>query len=411
MDEEADFSRARQEDKMCSRCFSLFKQATDIILASHCTEQALIAQSLGDIEHGLTLLLDLIKPRSKIHNTLVQEMITALKTTVLYKQPYQGLKNTIRKLECTRDLSISSGNEGHLTDCHSPIVQNSLREEPEMSPEKSEVELVQPLPQPEAAKYSIFSCQSSRDDKNLTLNIKNLYETASFNKIYSSNSERNIKVTNPEMSEIDKRIKELEDEKNRAEEETFVAQLPAHYSVFSKKKSVPIEGKSIEMNTTVETAFNQMSVNQTLELIADKQDDNFSVEHTKSEVSMIKPSKKQDLMSLVYKVNNKMLDLDKFDRKKSKNCFKENRENKEEAKILYKGEAKPVKVDQEVRTPASKTFQQQNTGVNFNKRRLTPTPIKNDSRNRAADQLSKTPDVQQRAIGSHLLKLSLPKPN
>ena len=411
MEGEAASPHSAHEDKMCRRCFSLFQHATDLILSTHASEQALVAQCVTEIEQALDLLVTLIKPRSKAHNSLAQEIKAALQETVLDKQPYSGLRTAMKKIENTNDSCSQSCKSGQITDCHVPAMQSNNKENIDMNQMKPVAPPVEHVVKQEAKKFSIFSCQSSREDKNLTVNIKNLYETASFNKVYSSISEKNIKVTQPEMSEIDKRIKELEEEKCRAEEERFVAQLPSTYSVFTKKRSIYVEGKSLEMNTTVETAINQMSVNDTQELKPPRTEEHSTLEHLKSDIASQKGSKKQDLMALVYKVNNKMIDFDKFDRKKSRPCFKE---NKAETKFTFKVQNR-TNSDQEAKTPTPKPDPSPTTTLNFNKRRLTPTPCKMEGRKGGIEKSSKTPDVDKRPtdrpIASPLLKLALSKPN
>lgn len=397
------------DDKMCRRCFLLFQQATDLILATHEAEQAMVASCLTDIEQALDLLLGLIKPRSKAHNTLVQEINSALRSTMLDRRPYAGLKAAIRKLDqMCEQINSEPRLESLVAECQRTIIKPASYERFDDHPVKLTVCPVESQSKAEVKKYSIFSCESSRDDKNLTVNIKNLYETASFNKICNSNSERNIKVPNSEMSEIDKRIKELEEEKCRAEEEKFVAQLPSTYSMFSKKKSLKIEGKSLEMNSTIETAINQMSVNVTQEIKVDKTEDGSFNENAKSDISVTKGSRNPDLKAIVYKVSNRMLDLDKFERRKSRNCTKE---NKDDGKPIFKGQGKTVNLDQELERASVKVDQTQANTVNFNKRRLTPTLV-NMERNKArAEKISKTPDITKKAAPTPLLKLDLPRPN
>lgn len=364
------------DSKMCKRCFGLFQQATQMIMSAHASEQRLLFKTVEDINTAMDWLLRLIEPKTKAHNSLVNEIKTTLQESIIMKKSYAGLKMMLNKL----DSNVSEPIENKLAEITpQPISHNdndsrgvvNLENEDErdltqlLKPDDLDID-ISPL------NIRIFSRENSLEDKVFAASIRNMYETASFSKTQGFNSEKKFSVAHEGLSDIDKKIKELEEEKCREEEGKFVAQLPGTYSILTKKHSSPIEGKSVEENTTIGTPANQMSINFAQDLKCSKQISEDKSHIIRIEVPVWKTTKTSDLKSLVYKVSSRVFEFEKFDRKKSRIGLKDCKEN---MKTESKKHAKTIS-DTGITSPVSTKIQPANPGVNFDRRRLTSTPKK-----------------------------------
>lgn len=365
-----------QGNKMCRKCFGLFQEASQVILSAHVAEQKLLFQAVEDMKAGLDALLNQINPKNKLHNSLVAEIKTTLQESVIMKKSYAGLRLLISRIDPREDESDYELREEFRDEA--PLQEKVDSEDVLNYDNEIQAEQINYLQsmdaesKPKPLKMCIFSRESSVEDKAFTASIKNMYETASFSKCQGFNSEKKIVPTQEGMSDIDKKIKELEEEQCREEGGKFVAQLPGNYSILAKKHSCQIEGKSLEANTTIGTPANQMSINFAQEIKGDKLGSAEKSSQGKIEVVASKVTKKSDLMSLVYKVNSKVFEVEKFERKKS--CIRQ-KDYKENMKSQTNNHAKTIS-DVSMASPISKVDRTEKSGINFEKRRFTPSSTK-----------------------------------
>lgn len=346
---------------MCSGCFCLFEQATDYILEAHRTELDKMAANQHAI---IKLLLEFKKKTVENQGNIAPEAKELLRklaqitgVTGLVEEEDHNRPKDVR-FPLPRPISpspqvldkLGTGNiqANHQVFEERAILKpiNNLGREPEQNRGHSSNQVIHgaddstkfraiissPSKQPvasksvtpiankkglsEAVKPAVTSLARPQTSKQLAQSDSHQSPFSSTLKSTQSAPGHQMAGDIGHVSEIDRKIRELENEQlflgvNTHQMLRANSPVMLHTNPNKKLASTTQEGRSLETDITL---------SHTME---DSRRGKKSLDRSDISKPLLaettKPStKKKNMMSLVYKVNTKTLDLDKFDRKKSK---------------------------------------------------------------------------------------------
>lgn len=311
--------------RMCPSCFGLFERASGLILMAHSKEMSRFAIIQKEIYHVVKSFRESLQEKTKAVPEVCSffwaiGQLDGFQDLVL-ENPFAMKKKTTN---VAVDANLSSKprpvnmNRINL----SPIPENRLKsEEKENSFRSPRVPVTSPVKQQPAGKQQtnqLFSQESSLEEAS---NRRRSTSNTSNTRKQSAQTSDNKQKHTHNISDLDARIQELEREKKIVEKEAAINDSPALFHQPRKvNPAASKEGKSIETNMSV--TEEEKKTNRTLELKPHGElDRDSSVKPSHQNSRQEQPSKsvkKKDRIALVYKVNTKQIDFDKYERKKSR---------------------------------------------------------------------------------------------
>ncbi len=312
--------------RMCPGCFGLFERASALILLAHSKEVSRLAAVQQDIHQAIRSFRDTLQEKLKALPEVASFFWAVAQVDgfqdLLLDNPFAMKKkaaNTAVDSQLGSKARMPTQNRINL----SPIPENRLKsEEKENSFCSPKVPVTSPikqqLPSTKPQNIQLFSQENSLEDaSNKRRSTSNTSNTRKHSAQTSDNKQKNAH----NISDLDARIQELEREKRIVEKEAGINDSPALFH--QPRKVHPIaskEGKSLETNLSA--TEEEKKTNRTLELKPHVEvERDSSVKPSNQNARTDQPSKsvkKKDRIALVYKVNTKQIDFEKYERKKSR---------------------------------------------------------------------------------------------
>lgn len=316
--------KTKTTNKMCVTCYNLFERASGLILMTHSKEVA----KLNSLQKDL--------------HTIIKTFRDSLQSNTRYLAEVETFFLSITRLEGFQDLGLD------VSQWMKKKNNNTLVETPEISKNKSPLPIANRVnlsPIPEARKRaeekentyrspkqntktplkpqalvnkqnrSLFSQENSLEDPSANLKKINPPDILNYRRQSTPVIESSNKRPANNASEIDRRINELEKEKMIVEKEAGFNDSPVVYNLPRNINHVLLkEGKSLETNNT--NTEEERKISRTVERKAQDSIKKNEVVVCVERCAPSKSVKKTDRIALVYKVNTKQIDFDKYDRKK-----------------------------------------------------------------------------------------------
>jgi hypothetical protein len=328
---------------MCANCYKMFETAASILQLAH-------EKEIEEIKRTQKILIEEV-------GTL-EDRIRSSGTG--FNEEFKDFYKNIEKLEVLGVLKNKNGNEERDSNQNSRIVQ-SVESPPKEAPKMMMVSKIHLSPIPERSifneeKENSFKTPHSASEKKAKAAPAKITEDSSqvFSKenspinnakVQRSTSKKSVGKRAPtagetsgkkqvpakqQQSELDKKILLLEKEKKDVLKKKKLNESPTLYSLPRQNNVQSKEGKSLETNTTGSIGGlgdAKHSTTNGKEKSKPGKEKTLTYSNSISKLEKGGGGKIKDKLSLVYRVNTRQLDLDKYDRKKEKTHKKSNSKN------------------------------------------------------------------------------------
>jgi len=301
-----------QGTRMCKGCFKLFEKASSLIITAHNNELA----KAQEVQYELIGII-------KDFRAALSPKILGVAEVALFFGCIDGVLDTTMDQKPVKETNSKEELPSNRAKPQQPIPKAPL---PPVSEEKEnslKTVVDYRSNQPVKTKNAVFSREASIEDKPSKLSTHHRSMSGNSATLYLTGSALSDKKTTQESGELDKRIRELEKEKVLVESKKQSSSPPPtvfalpRLNIENPKAMMSVDTAEIDLSILEDHRLVQTQGGRSTDDVSSRTTITGNAQAKRVVDPFGKNSRKKEMMSLVYKVNTKQIDFDKFDRKRS----------------------------------------------------------------------------------------------